>query len=96
MNLSIRWTHHGIEYECDHRHAGERMEELELRPGQKVVAPVVRESRKGRKRDAGQQKKCDQDGDFDGSGGQGEARRSPANERSLGCGTPLAPVAGTK
>lgn len=40
---STRWTSHRIEYKCDHRHAEQLIEELELRPGQKVITPVVRE-----------------------------------------------------
>lgn len=42
LNRSVRWPPRGIEYEWDHRHAEKIIEELALRPRQKVVTPAVR------------------------------------------------------
>lgn len=51
LHRRIRWTREGVIYENDHGHAAQLIEELKLKPGQSVVTPVIRESRKARKKD---------------------------------------------
>lgn len=46
LDRSIMWAEQGIEYAGDHRATARLIDERGLRPGQIVMSPAVRESRK--------------------------------------------------